>query len=56
MEGTGNKRLLNMYILDILREFSDENHALTQQEILKPDNLRNQLQADAKALWEKYKD
>ena len=23
MEGTGNKRLLNMYILDILREFSD---------------------------------
>ena len=35
MEGTGNKRLLNMYILNILREYSDENHALTQQEILK---------------------
>lgn len=25
-------------------------------EILKPDNLRNQLRADAKALWEKYKE
>lgn len=35
MDGTGNKRLLNMYILNILREFSDENHALTQQDILK---------------------
>ncbi|MBQ3854252.1 MAG: WYL domain-containing protein [Anaerovibrio sp.] len=35
MDGTGNKRLLNMYILNILREYSDENHALTQQDILK---------------------
>ena len=35
MEGTGNKHLLNMYILNILREYSDENHALTQQDIIK---------------------
>ena len=35
MDGTGNKRLLNMYIPNILREYSDENHALTQQDILK---------------------
>ena len=35
MEGTGNKHLLNMYILNILREYSDEDHALTQQDIIK---------------------
>jgi predicted DNA-binding transcriptional regulator YafY len=32
---TGNKKMLNMLILDILREYSDENHKLTQQEILR---------------------
>ena len=31
----GSKRMVNVYILNILREFSDENHAITQQEILK---------------------
>lgn len=31
----GSKKMVNVYILNILREFSDENHALTQQEILK---------------------
>ena len=31
----GSKKMVNIYILNILREFSDENHALTQQDILK---------------------
>ena len=31
----GSKKMVNVYILNILREFSDENHAITQQEILK---------------------
>ena len=31
----GSKKMVNVYILNILREFSDENHALTQQDILK---------------------
>lgn len=35
MYATGNKKMLNMLILEILRKYSDENHALTQQEILR---------------------
>jgi predicted DNA-binding transcriptional regulator YafY len=35
MYGTGNKKMLNMLILEILRQYSDENHALSQQEIIK---------------------
>ena len=35
MYGTGNKKMLNMLILEILREYTDENHSLTQQEIIK---------------------
>ena len=35
MYATGNKKMLNMLILEILRTYSDENHALTQQEIIK---------------------
>lgn len=35
MYATGNKKMLNMLILEILRQYSDENHSLTQQEILK---------------------
>ena len=35
MYGTGNKKMLNMLILEILKKYSDENHALTQQEIIK---------------------
>lgn len=31
----GSKKMVNVYILNILREYSDENHALTQQDILK---------------------
>ena len=35
MYGTGNKKMLNMLILEILRMYSDEDHALTQQDIIK---------------------
>lgn len=35
MYATGNKKMLNMLILEILRQYTDENHSLTQQEILK---------------------
>lgn len=32
---TANKKMLNMLILDILKEYSDEKHRLTQQEIIR---------------------
>ena len=35
MYATGNKKMLNMLILEILWKYTDENHALTQQDILK---------------------
>lgn len=35
MYATGNKKMLNMLILEILQRYSDENHALTQQEIIR---------------------
>lgn len=35
MYATGNKKMLNMLILEILRKYTDENHSLTQQEIIK---------------------
>lgn len=33
--GTNTKKMFNMLILEILRKYSDENHPLTQQEILR---------------------
>ncbi len=35
MYATGNKKMLNMLILEILRKYSDEKHALKQQEIIR---------------------
>ena len=35
MYATGNKKMLNMLILEILRIYTDENHSLTQQEIIR---------------------
>lgn len=35
MYATGSKKMLNMLILDILKEYSDEEHKLTQQEIIR---------------------
>lgn len=34
MYGTGTKKMLNMLILDILREYSDKDHRLLQQDII----------------------
>ena len=34
MYGTGTKRMLNMLILDILKEYSDCDHRLLQQDII----------------------
>lgn len=35
MYGTGTKKMLMMMILDILEKYSDENHHLTQQEVIR---------------------
>ena len=35
MYATGNKKMLNMLILDILKEYSDSEHRLTQQDIIR---------------------
>ena len=35
MYGTGSKKMLNMLILEILRKYSDEDHSLTQQKIIR---------------------
>ena len=35
MYTTGNKKELNILILEILREYTDEDHSLTQQEIIR---------------------
>lgn len=35
MFATGNKKMLNMLMLEILKVYSDENHSLTQQDIIK---------------------
>ena len=34
MYATGNKKMLNMLILEILKEYTDENHRLTQMEMI----------------------
>lgn len=46
MYGTGNKKMLNMLILEILRLYSDENHSLTQQEIIKLLNQNYGMECD----------
>ena len=35
MYATGNKKMLNMLILEILRKYSDEDHSLGQQDIIR---------------------
>ncbi len=35
MYATGNKKMLNMLIIEILRMYTDEQHSLTQQDIIK---------------------
>ena len=35
MYATGNKKMLNMLVLEILKEYSDDEHHLTQQDIIR---------------------
>lgn len=50
MYATGNKKMLNMLILDILKEYSDENHKLTQQEIIRLLKLNYDMDCDRRSV------
>lgn len=50
MYATGNKKMLNMLILDILKEYSDENHKLTQQEIMRQLKANYDMTCDRKSV------
>ena len=66
--GTNTKKMFNMLILEILRKYSDENHPLTQQEILRllkseygvevlePTELRKEIADIVRKMNDKYKD
>ena len=47
---TGNKKMLNMLILDILKEYSDDEHRLTQQEILRLLRVHYGLECDRRSV------
>lgn len=50
MYATGNKKMLNMLILEILEEYSDENHHLTQQEIMRLLKLNYGIECDRRSV------
>jgi len=50
MYATGNKKMLNMLILDILKEYSDENHKLTQQEIIRLLKMNYDMECDRRSV------
>ena len=50
MYATGNKKMLNMLILEILRKYPDENHALTQQEIIMLLNKNYGMECDRRSV------
>ena len=50
MYATGNKKMLNMLILELLRKYSDENHALTQQEIIRLLRLNYGMECDRRSV------
>ena len=50
MYTTGNKKMLNMLILEILQHYTDENHALTQQDILKLLEKNYEVQCDRRSV------
>ncbi len=50
MYGTGNKKMLNMLILEILRNYTDEDHSLTQQEIIKLLELNYGMECDRRSV------
>ena len=50
MYATGNKKMLNMLILEILRNYTDEDHSLTQQEIIKLLELNYGMDCDRRSV------
>ena len=50
MYATGNKKMLNMLILEILRTYTDEEHSLTQQEIIKLLNRNYGMECDRRSV------
>ncbi len=50
MYATANKKMLNMLILDILREYTDEEHPLTQQEVLKLLKMNYGMECDRRSI------
>ncbi len=50
MYATGNKKMLNMLILEILRNYTDEEHSLTQQEIIKLLDLNYGMECDRRSV------
>jgi len=50
MYATGNKKMLNMLILEILKEYSDEEHRLTQREIIRLLQLNYGMECDRRSV------
>ena len=50
MAYSGNKKLSIIYILDILKEYSDENHPLTQNEIVKKLYMQYGMECERKSI------
>lgn len=50
MYATGTKKMLNILILNILKEYSDENHRLTQQEIIRLLKTQYDMECDRRSV------
>ncbi len=50
MYATGNKKMLNMLILEILRVYTDEDHSLTQQDIIRLLKLNYGMECDRRSV------
>ncbi len=50
MYATGNKKMLNMLILEILRKYTDEDHSLTQQEIIRLLDINYGMECDRRSV------
>ena len=50
MYATGSKKMLNMLILEILRKYTDEDHCLTQQEIIRLLDINYGMECDRRSV------
>jgi len=50
MYGTGNKKMLNILILELMKEYSDSEHRLTQQEIIRLLEANYGIQCDRRSV------